>query len=105
MSSFAEDLVEHLKTKEGRDFVREALKDAERKGITAPTMIPKNPPISFKRERIEKNGISSVSTNPRPVVVYRGDIPVINRIRPGFVEDEVCCGRIVIVDNPERKVT
>ena len=42
---------------------------------------------------------------PAPVVIYRGDIPVFERIRPGLVNDEVRRGVMVITDNPDRKLT
>jgi len=48
--------------------------------------------------------MSSVTAAPRPVPVYRGDIQTLDRIRPGFVADYERRGRIVIVENPDRKI-
>lgn len=46
-----------------------------------------------------------MSRRPRPVPVYRGDVPTLDRIRPGFVADYERRGLVVIVENEERKVT
>ena len=48
--------------------------------------------------------MSGVTPSCRPVPVYRGDIQTLDRIRPGFVADYERRGRIVIVDNPDRKL-
>jgi len=38
----------------------------------------------------------------KPIPVYRGDIPSLDRIRPGFVADNERLGRITVVDDPSR---
>jgi len=40
-----------------------------------------------------------------PVPVYRGDVQTLDQIRPNFVADRVRAGRIVIVENPDRRIS